>query len=180
MPADNNAQPDALTRTCATCGQTDTREQMRNRRGWEPIGTAWRCGDCSRAQHRELRRRALALNEDTREPWMLALASLEETARQINGDGEPFMEEAEVDYFARGVVAAAAPCDVGPRVPGGGRERCGRTGDRARSVQPETVRLAVEAIARRLDRSYKIPETHGLHRARSAPRQARRRLQALL
>ncbi len=106
--------------------------------------------------------------------------ALADTAHRINGTGEAFIEVSELDNFARVWWSRRRDGSWGRAYAVGGRPRYGRTGQRRRSVTPETVRLAVEAIARRLEDGYKLPEADALRRDPSAPRQARRKLQALL
>jgi hypothetical protein len=88
----------------------------------------------------------------------------------------PYISYGELDYFAQVWWSRRRGGTWALAIPVGGRERYGRAGQRARSVQPSTVRLAVEAIARRLEPSYAIPD----FRDPSAPRQALRRLRKLM
>jgi hypothetical protein len=90
----------------------------------------------------------------------------------------PYFSYGELDYFARVWWSRRRNRTWALAIPVGGRERYGRTGQRARSVQPSTVRLAVEAIAHQLDPSHAIPGADYMDP--SAPRQARRRVRELL
>jgi hypothetical protein len=90
----------------------------------------------------------------------------------------PYISYDELEYFARVWWSRRRNGTWALAIPVGGRERYGRTGQRARSVQPSTVRLAVEAIAHQLDPRHAIPGADYMHP--SAPRQARKRLRELL
>ena len=58
-------------RECAVCERVYSRAEQRAAHGWEPISEGWRCPACSRTRHRELRRQARILIEQTDPPWRL-------------------------------------------------------------------------------------------------------------
>ena len=60
-------------RLCGVCRRTYSRSERRARPGWEPTRDGWRCPECARKRHAELRDRALALIARTDEPWALVL-----------------------------------------------------------------------------------------------------------
>jgi hypothetical protein len=91
---------------------------------------------------------------------------------------EPFIDTAELDYFARVWWSRRRHGMWGLAFPVGGRERYGRAGERVRSVPARTVTLAVEEIARRLEG--KPPDAIERHMDDSNPRQALRKMRSLL
>ena len=58
-------------RSCAVCEQVYTRQEQRAATRWEPASAGWRCPACSGTRHRELRRQARVLIEQTDPPWRL-------------------------------------------------------------------------------------------------------------
>jgi|ERR1700733_11897626 len=104
------------------------------------------------------------------------MQALLETANML----APFVTYGELDHFARVWWSRRRHVSWGQAFPVGGEvdRRIGRTGQRARSVQLDTVRLAVESYAHRLDPEHEIPGA--LYMNESAPRKARQAMRALL